>query len=108
MVDTERYRLWLLMLAASDAVLLQLVTLAAAGVLAWEWIRRSPAAWRPRLRRAYLIFTAGVCLVTLAGQPLDVASSLTFFSIVGLIAGAAVAIVAVWRQRQLTRRENQS
>jgi CDP-diglyceride synthetase len=108
MPDTERYRRWLAMLAASDAVLLQLVTLAAAGVLAWEWIRRSPAGWRPRLRRAYLLFTAGVCLVTLAGQSFDVAGTIYFFVSLGLTVGAVLSVATVWRKASLARRENET
>jgi len=63
MPDTERYREWAAMVAASDNVLVQLVLIAAAAVFAWERLRSLPAPWRDGLRLIYMAAALGFLLV---------------------------------------------
>ena len=68
MPDTDRYRQWVALLAASDRVLVQLVAIAAGAVLAWELLRRLPQPWQGRARLLYLAVGLGTLLTALRGQ----------------------------------------
>ena len=101
MPDTERYRAWVAMLAASDRVLVQLVGLAVLAVVGWELLRRVRAPWQDRLRLLYLAAGVGTLLTALRGQ----VSTLVLIALAAQIGVGAIAARAVW---QMWQRRNSS
>lgn len=92
MLDTDRYRRWVSMLAASDRVLEQLFWIAAAAVLVWEVARRLPEPWRGRARLVYGALGLGVLLTTTAGEVTTGALVLAaaVFGVVAVVTNAVV------------------
>ena len=94
MPDTERYREWMALLAASDRVLVQLVGLAVLAVVGWELLRRVRGPWHGRLRLLYLAGGLGVLTTALRGQ----FNTLLLMSLAALFSVAAVVLRAAWKR----------
>lgn len=92
MPDTERYRRWVEMMTASDAVLLQLVALAVIAVLVWEAVRGLSEPWRGRLRLLYLAFGVGALMTALRGT----VSTLILVVAAGVVGASAALARSLW------------
>lgn len=93
MPDTERYRQWVALLAASDRVLVQLAGLAVLAVVGWELLRRVREPWHSRLRLLYLAGGLGVLTTALRGQ----FNTLLLMSVAAAFSVGAVILRAVWK-----------
>jgi hypothetical protein len=95
MPNTQRWLAWLALQRASDAVLVQLATMAVASVLVWESLRQFPPAWRGRARSVYLSGLFILFVYFMGGTMTTATYTLAFFVIMFVVGGA----VSVWQVR---------
>lgn len=94
-METERYRQWAAMLAASDQTLVQLALLSVAAVFMWERLATLPAPWRGRARLAYAALALGFLLV----QLVTTRGALVAMLSVCVLSALAHAVYSRWRRR---------
>lgn len=100
MPDTDRYREWAALLAASDAVLLQIIGLAVLAVAGWELLRRAPEPWRGHARRLYLALGLGTLLTALTGQ----VNTWLLAGVAALFGAGAMTARALWARMKGVQR----
>jgi hypothetical protein len=79
-MDTSRWTAWVALMAQSDALLVQLATMAMAAALYWEASRRLPQPRRGRVRDFFLVLLLGLYLYLMSSysMPLAVAVGVGF------------------------------
>ena len=92
MPDNDRTKAWLEMLRRGDSIVFQIFTIAAAGVIVWEVVRRLPQPWRWYLQLAYLSASLGLFAYIFSGGVLAIGGAAAIIFVAA--AGAAVPLAA--------------